>query len=147
MERWHSLMLLSLPDSETGGTQGMSEPERESLEMDVLFVGAGPASLAGAYHLEKRIESHNAANSEHPIEASIAVLEKGQEIGGHALSGAVVDPRALKELYPREWRDAPLEAEVAEEKLLFLTKNNAWPMPIPPMMENEGISGDAILDP
>jgi len=116
----------------------MSEPERESLEIDVLFVGAGPASLAGSYHLAKRIESHNVAHSERPIEASIAVLEKGHEIGGHALSGAIIDPRALKELYPREWREAPLEAEVAEEKLLFLTRKSAWPMPIPPMMDNEG---------
>jgi electron-transferring-flavoprotein dehydrogenase len=116
----------------------MSEPERESLELDVVFVGAGPASLAGATHLANLIESHNQANPKAPIEIEIAVLEKGQEVGSHTLSGAVVDPRALRELYPRDWREAPLEAEVSAEKLLFLTRTSSFPMPIPPPMENDG---------
>ncbi len=115
----------------------MSENERESLEIDVLFVGAGPASLAGSYHLAKLIEGHNQGSAE-PIEASIAVLEKGKEVGSHTLSGAIVDPKALKRLYPREWRDAPLEAEVGDDRMLFLTKKLALPMPVPPTMDNEG---------
>ena len=68
-------------------------PAREVLELDVLFVGAGPASLAGAIHLQNLLkESGN--------EASIAILEKAGEIGAHSLSGAIVDPRALRELFP-----------------------------------------------
>ncbi|MCG8461510.1 MAG: hypothetical protein MI919_34955, partial [Holophagales bacterium] len=85
----------------------MSAEQREVLDIDVLFVGAGPASLAGAYHLGKLIEAHNAeveagaagADGE-AIEVSIAVLEKGQKVGSHALSGAVVDARAFRELMP-----------------------------------------------
>jgi electron-transferring-flavoprotein dehydrogenase len=119
-------------------------PERETLDIDVLFVGAGPASLAGAYHLATLIAAHNAGNGHghghdhHPIEASIAVIEKGAEMGAHALSGAVVDPRALRELYPTDWRDAPLEGEVKDEKLLWLTAKRAISLPVPPMLDNDG---------
>ena len=95
----------------------MSSAGRETLEVDVLFVGAGPASLAGAYHLARRLEEHN-ATAERPLAVSIAILEKGKEIGSHALSGAVVDPRALRELYPRDWRTAPFEGRIEEERLL-----------------------------
>jgi electron-transferring-flavoprotein dehydrogenase len=112
--------------------------ERETLDIDVLFVGAGPASLAGAYRLARLIEEHNASGHGHPLEVSIAVLEKGAEIGSHALSGAVVDPRALRELYPEDWREAPLEGEVADEKLLWLTARRAISLPVPPMLDNEG---------
>ena len=116
----------------------MSDVEREVLELDVLFVGAGPASLAGAYHLGKLIEAHNAAGDGDEIEVSIAVLEKGQEINSHALSGAVVDPRALRELMPDSWRDAPFEAEVSKEQFLYLSKTRAVSLPIPPPLRNEG---------
>ncbi|HVR29855.1 MAG TPA: electron transfer flavoprotein-ubiquinone oxidoreductase [Thermoanaerobaculia bacterium] len=112
--------------------------ERETLDIDVLFVGAGPASLAGAYRLARLIAQHNASGHGEPLEISIAVLEKGAEIGSHALSGAVVDPRALRELYPADWRQAPLEAEVADEKLLWLTSKRALSLPVPPMLDNEG---------
>jgi electron-transferring-flavoprotein dehydrogenase len=115
----------------------MSEPERETLELDVVFVGAGPASLAGAYHLAKLIEHHN-AGTDRPLEVSIAVLEKGKEIGSHALSGAVVDPSAFRELFPDDWRDAPFESEVTGEKLLWLTEKRALSMPIPPPLDNHG---------
>jgi electron-transferring-flavoprotein dehydrogenase len=77
-------------------------PERETLDLDVLFVGAGPASLAGAYRLATLIAEHNAGDGHghghdhHPLEVSIAVIEKGAEMGAHALSGAVLDPRALR---------------------------------------------------
>jgi electron-transferring-flavoprotein dehydrogenase len=118
----------------------MSEESRETLEIDVLFVGAGPASLAGAYHLARLVEEHNAkANTpEEELEVSIAILEKGKEIGSHALSGAVIDPRAFRELLPREWKQAPFEGLVEREDLLWLSRNRSVSLPIPPFMENEG---------
>jgi electron-transferring-flavoprotein dehydrogenase len=116
----------------------VSEPSRETLEIDVLFVGAGPASLAGAYHLAKLIERHNQGATK-PLQPSIAVLEKGKEIGSHALSGAVLDPRALVELFPGDWREAPLEGEVGDEEVLVLSAKRAAPLPvIPPPLRNHG---------
>jgi electron-transferring-flavoprotein dehydrogenase len=113
--------------------------ERETLEIDVLFVGAGPASLAGAYQLARRVREHNAAAATAPpLEISIGILEKGHEIGSHALSGAVVDPRALAELFPDDWRGAPFEAEVGREKVLWLTESHAHSLPIPPPLVNHG---------
>jgi electron-transferring-flavoprotein dehydrogenase len=117
----------------------MSDEQRETLDIDVLFVGAGPASLAGAYHLARLIRDHNAAGKGSPLEVSIAVLEKGKEPSAHALSGAVVDPRALRELFPGgEWREAPFEGKVEHERFLYLTRAKAVSLPIPPPMENEG---------
>jgi electron-transferring-flavoprotein dehydrogenase len=105
--------------------------ERETLELDVVFVGAGPASLAGAYHLARLAR-------EAGREISIGILEKGREIASHALSGAVVDPRALRELFPDDWRSAPFEGRIEHEKLLFLTAKRSLSLPIPPPLENEG---------
>ncbi|HVS02498.1 MAG TPA: electron transfer flavoprotein-ubiquinone oxidoreductase [Thermoanaerobaculia bacterium] len=116
----------------------MSDGTRETLELDVLFVGAGPASLAGALHLARLVAAHNETASE-PLAVSIAVLEKGKEIGSHALSGAVVDPRPFRELFPDTWREAPFEAEVGDEEVLFLTARRALPLPvIPPPLRNHG---------
>ncbi len=115
----------------------MSDEARETLDIDVLFVGAGPASLAGACHLARLLAEHNRTAAER-LEVSIAVLEKGKEVGSHALSGAVLDPRALRELFPRDWRQAPLEGEVERERLLWLTGKRALSLPIPPPLENEG---------
>jgi|CXWL01.1.fsa_nt_gi electron-transferring-flavoprotein dehydrogenase len=114
--------------------------DRETLELDVVFVGAGPASLAGAYHLGQLIKRHNASlpPGGRKLEPAIAVLEKGKEIGAHALSGAVVDPRALRELCPEDWQQAPFEGAVEREKLLFLTSGKALSLPIPPMLDNHG---------
>ncbi len=66
--------------------------EREALELDILFVGAGPASLAGAVHLKRLLR-------ESGQDASVGILEKAVEVGAHSLSGAIVDPRALRELF------------------------------------------------
>src|SRR6185503_4783405 len=80
--------------------------ERETLEMDVVFVGAGPANLSGALHLAKLIKTHNeevqsSKRSGAPLgEVEIGVIEKGAAVGAHILSGAVMDPRALRELIP-----------------------------------------------
>jgi electron-transferring-flavoprotein dehydrogenase len=111
--------------------------ERETLDFDVVFVGAGPASLAGAWHLASLIRQHNATAAS-KLEISIAVLEKGRDAGSHALSGAVVDPRAFRELCPEEWRGAPFEGMVEHEELLFLTGKSSLSLPIPPPLENEG---------
>ncbi|HVR08090.1 MAG TPA: electron transfer flavoprotein-ubiquinone oxidoreductase, partial [Thermoanaerobaculia bacterium] len=111
--------------------------ERETLDIDVLFVGAGPASLAGAYHLAGLLRRHN-EQAATPLELSIAVLEKGREIGSHALSGAVVDPRAFAELFPKDWQSAPFEAPVGKERVLLLTAGGSHSLPIPPPLQNHG---------
>ncbi len=108
---------------------------REILDLDVVFVGAGPAGLAGAYRLGELVQNHNEAGGS--LEVSIAVLEKGQELGSHALSGAVVDPRAFRELY-EDWRSAPFEAPVEDEELAWMTAKRSLSLPIPPQLENDG---------
>ena len=119
--------------------------ERETLEMDVVFVGAGPANLSGALHLARLIKSHNeaVAKGEQPgetLEAEIGVIEKGASVGAHILSGAVMDPRALRELIPDfVEQGAPLESPVKEDYFLYLTKNRALRSPItPPPLKNHG---------
>ncbi|MDP9018446.1 MAG: electron transfer flavoprotein-ubiquinone oxidoreductase [Candidatus Eremiobacteraeota bacterium] len=108
-------------------------PERDNLEVDVLFVGAGPASLGGAIRLCQLAKEHNR-------EISVMVIDKGGEIGSHGLSGAVMDPRALSELMP-DWKErgAPVESEVTSDALWYLTKSGKIAAPIvPPMMNNSG---------
>jgi len=81
----------------------MNDHARETLEVDVLFVGGGPAGLAGAIRLKQILRAHNEAAARAgrpPLDLSIALIEKGREIGSHALSGAVLDPRAIAELLP-----------------------------------------------
>ncbi len=82
----------------------MNEVERESLEVDVLYVGAGPGTLASALHLVRSIESHNqqaASRGDEPLEMpSVLVIEKAAGVGDHALSGAVINPKAIAELMP-----------------------------------------------
>jgi electron-transferring-flavoprotein dehydrogenase len=122
----------------------MNNIERDTLEVDVLFVGAGPASLAGALRLRQLIKNHNEAAAEYGgkklEEITIAVIEKGREIGSHIISGAVMDLRPLEELLPN-FRElgAPLEAEVAEEDVSYLTKSLKIKSPIiPPPLDNHG---------
>jgi len=106
--------------------------ERDQLEVDVLFVGAGPASLAGAYRLAQLAKAGGR-------ELEILVIEKSGEIGNHAISGAVLDPKALDELIPN-WRDdAPVEAAVGQDELWFLTKGGKIKAPLtPPPLNNHG---------
>ncbi len=117
--------------------------EREVLPLDVVFIGAGPANMAGAYHLGRRIQQHNELVQAgkidgEPIEVEIAILEKGKDIGAHAFSGAVLDPRTLRELFPHDWEDAPFEGKVENDQMWWLTEDKAFPMPVPPPMDNHG---------
>src|SRR5438552_2649711 len=120
--------------------------ERESLEMDVVFVGAGPANLSSAYHLARLVNKHNRAVESGEREGKalgeiqIAVIEKGSTVGSHILSGAVMDPCGLAELIPDfVAQRAPLESEVKEDRFLYLTKKHAIRSPInPPPLNNHG---------
>jgi electron-transferring-flavoprotein dehydrogenase len=118
--------------------------EREVLDVDVLFVGGGPAGLAGALHLQQLIEQHNAeaaANGGTPLEEPfVALVEKADVLGAHTISGAVVDPRSLDELMP-DWKEqgAPL-VPVTGDELRFLTTKGGFNMPHPPWMKNKGYS-------
>jgi electron-transferring-flavoprotein dehydrogenase len=115
------------------------EINRETLPIDVLFVGAGPASLSGALHLANLIKAHNEARPGAPLQLSLAVIEKGKEVGAHILSGAVLDPKALKELVPDyDKKGAPLTA-VTEDQVWFLMERRKLPAPvIPPPLRNHG---------
>src|SRR2546430_402955 len=114
--------------------------ERESLEMDVVFVGAGPANLSGALHLARLVADHNQKNANALGEIQIAVIEKGASVGSHVFAGRVRDPRGLAELI-RDYKEkgAPVESEVKEDLFLYLTKKRAIRSPInPPPLNNHG---------
>src|ERR687895_1385720 len=129
-----------------GIKSGARVMERESIEMDVLFVGAGPASLGGALHLSRLVSEHNEAVEKGTRkgralgEIQIAVIEKGSSVGSHILSGAVMDPKALKELIPDFLEQgAPVESPVKEDYFLYLTKTRAIKSPVtPPPLKNHG---------
>lgn len=112
----------------------MNAPEREQIEVDVAVVGGGPAGLAAAIHLIQEARRRGLP------EPQVAVLEKAPEFGAHSLSGAILDPRGLDLLLP-DWRQlqAPIEGEVTEEEMLFLTAASAWKVPfVPPSMGHHG---------
>ncbi|MCL2022118.1 MAG: electron transfer flavoprotein-ubiquinone oxidoreductase [Betaproteobacteria bacterium] len=106
--------------------------ERESMEYDVVIVGAGLAGLSAAIRLKQVAEAAGG-------EISVCVLEKGSEVGAHVLSGACFEPTALTELIP-DWKEkgAPLNIPVADDNFIFFTEKRAFKLPTPPQMHNEG---------
>jgi electron-transferring-flavoprotein dehydrogenase len=108
------------------------KPDAEAVEMDVVFVGGGPAGLAGAIRLAQLAQQNNR-------ELNIAVLEKAEALGEHCLSGAVVNPRSLRALFP-DVKDAdfPFRGPVDKERVYMLTGKSALRMPTPPTMQNHG---------
>src|ERR1700733_2382316 len=106
--------------------------ERESIEFDVVVIGAGPAGLATAIRLKQL-----AYREQQDIR--VCVLEKGAEVGAHILSGAVFEPTALDELIP-EWRmlDTLLKTKALHDEFLFLTTKRAFSLPVPKALKNHG---------
>ncbi|MGY4458215.1 flavin-dependent dehydrogenase [Bradyrhizobium sp. LB13.1] len=105
-------------------------PARESMEFDVVIVGAGPSGLAAAIRL-KQINA----------DLNVVVVEKGSEVGAHILSGAVIDPAGLDKLIP-DWRedsDCPLKTQVKDDRFYWMTGGGAIKLPnfmMPPLMDN-----------
>jgi electron-transferring-flavoprotein dehydrogenase len=106
--------------------------ERESMEFDVVIVGAGPSGLAAAIRLKQLC-------AEKGQDLSVCVLEKGAEVGAHILSGAIMDPVALTELIP-DWKEkgAPLNTPAGDDSFLYMTASKAYRLPTPPQMHNHG---------
>jgi len=107
--------------------------QREEMPLDVLFVGGGPANLAGAIHLSRMAR-------ENGLEIEIGLIEKGSTIGAHSLSGAILDPKALSELMPDyQGKGCPLECSDLKDRFYYLTPNGKFAVPYTPAyMHNHG---------
>jgi electron-transferring-flavoprotein dehydrogenase len=132
----------------------MSEPERESMEVDVLYVGAGPATLASAYHLMKQVEAHNSVCGklgEEPIEPPvILVIEKSAGVGDHQLSGGVMNPKAIEELMP-DYKEQgfPIEQTCTKAYFWQFFRNTTIKLPAvftPPFFQKKGYHVVSLSD-
>ena len=124
----------------TGYSPGMADIERDVLEVDVLFVGAGPGSLAGALRLAQLLDAHEKSGKP-AREFTVALIEKAAEPGFHSCSGAVLDPKALRELLP-DYRalGCPVEGDVVHDEVWYLHEQTRARLPyVPPALRNEGL--------